>query len=287
MNLGQILLLVVVLLVISAGGADVDRSEFIFEGEHEVSEHQGALIVGDANVTVPQDETVSGPVYVIGGELQVQGTVERDVTQLSGSLVVGANGAINGELQHIGGTETFAEGAMVADRSPPLLTADEPDPIAVYAPVVVVTLVLALVGGLLARTRQALLDTVGTAAHEHPMISLTVGAFLTVTFLAVFVFMAFTLILIPVSILGVLTGLVIIGYGIIALGHLVGQQLQTERVSLATAVGVVGVMVFFQVVTVIPILGDLIVVALLMTGLGAVVLTYFGLQEFKPVALPN
>lgn len=78
-----------------------------------------------------------------------------------------------------------------------------------------------------------------------------------------------------------------IAYGIIALGYLVGQQLNTSRVGLATGLGVVAVMVLLQVIGVIPILGDLIGGGLLLTGLGAVVLTYFGLQEFEPVSLPE
>jgi len=114
-----------------------------------------------------------------------------------------------------------------------------------------------------------------------------VGALLSVTFLSVFVFMAFTLILFPVSILGLLIGLLTIGYGIIALGYLAGQQLNIPRVGLSTGLGVVGIMVLLQVIGVIPILGDLIAGGLLLTGLGAVVLTYFGLQEFEPVSLPE
>jgi len=85
MNLELIPLLIIVLLAISTGGADVETTEFVIEGDHEMTEHRGALIVGDATVTVPAGEVVSGPVYVIGGEFRVHGTVEGDVTQLSGS----------------------------------------------------------------------------------------------------------------------------------------------------------------------------------------------------------
>jgi hypothetical protein len=42
-----------------------------------------------------------------------------------------------------------------------------------------------------------------------------------------------------------------------------------------------------QVLRLIPLLGDLVVGGLLLTGLGAVVLTYFGLREFTPVRLPD
>lgn len=291
MNLELIPLLIVALLMISAGGVEVESTEFIMEGDHELTEHRGALIVGDATVTMPADESISGPVYVIGGEFQVQGTVEGDVTQLSGVLLVEDGGTLAGELQHIGGREEFADGSVIADRSTVELEPAEPGPLAAYTPVIVTTIVLAIVGAWLSRTRRYLLDTVGSAARDHAVVSLTVGALLAVTFLAVFVFMAFTLVLLPVSILGLVIGMLTIAYGIIALGYLVGQhvrqQLDTPRIELATALGVVAIMALLQVVTVIPLLGDLIVGGLLLTGLGAVVLTYFGLQEFEPVTLPG
>lgn len=37
--------------MISAGGVEVDTTEFVFEAEHEITEHRGALSVGDATVT--------------------------------------------------------------------------------------------------------------------------------------------------------------------------------------------------------------------------------------------
>lgn len=287
MNLELIPLLIVVLLMISAGGVEVESTEFVMGGDHELTDHRGALIVGDATVTVPADESISGPVYVIGGEFQVEGTVEGDVTQLAGVLLVEDGGTIGGELQHIGGSEVLADGAVIADRSTVEFEPADPGPLAAYTPVILTTIVLAIVGAWLSRTRRYLLDTVGSAARDHTVVSLTVGALLAVTFLALFVFMAFTLVLLPVSILGILIGMLTIAYGVIALGYLVGQQLDTPRVDLATALGVVAIMILLQVIDVIPILGDLIVAGLLLVGLGAVVLTYFGLQEFEPVTLPE
>ncbi|SEQ97430.1 bactofilin family protein [Natrinema salaciae] len=287
MNLELIPLLIIVLLMISAGGADVETTEFVIEGDHEMTEHRGALIVGDATITVPSTETVSGPVYVIGGEFRVNGTVDGDVTQLSGSLVVEDGATIGGELQHIGGSEELSDDAVITERTTVVFESAESGPVAAYTPFVLTTLMLALVGSLLSRKHELLLDTVGTAVQDHPLISFTVGALLFVTFLSVFVFMAFTLILLPVSILGLLIGLLIISYGIIALGYLAGQQLNTPRVGLPTGLGTVAIMVLLQVIGLIPILGDLIAGGLLLTGLGAVVLTYFGLQEFEPVSLPE
>lgn len=287
MNIETIPLLIIALLMISAGGAGIETTELMIEGEHEITEHDGALIVGDATVTVPADESISGPVYIIGGELQVQGSIEDDVTQLAGILIVESSGSIDGEFQHIGGTKEIAGGALIAEQSTFEFTSADPDPVAAYTPIVVMTVVLAIAGAWLSRTHQHLLNTVGSAARNYPVISLSVGTLLAVTFLVLFVFMAFTLVLLPVSIIGLLAGMLVIAYGIIALGYLIGQQIDTSRSGLATALGIVAVMMFLQVIGILPVLGDIIAIGLLLIGLGAVIITYFGLQEFEPVSLPG
>ncbi|WP_331234023.1 bactofilin family protein [Natronorarus salvus] len=287
MNVELIPLLILALLLISAGGADVETAELVMEGDHEVTEHRGALIVGDATVTVPADAEVSGPIYVIGGDVRIQGTVAGDVTQLSGSLVAEEGAAIGGELLHISGTETLAEEATIAVRTTADLTPAEPSPLAAYTPLVLTTLVLSLVGGWLAEKRRSLLENVGRAARDHTLVSLTVGGLLFVTFLSVFVFMAFTLVLIPVSILGLLIGMLTTAYGVLAWGYLVGERLNTPRVGVATGLGVVAVVALTQLLGLIPFVGELITGVLLLTGLGAVVVTYFGLRPFEPVVLPE
>lgn len=286
-NLELIPLLIVALLMISAGGAEVETAELVMEGDHEITEHRGALIVGDATVTIPADADVSGPIYVIGGELHVQGRVTGDVTQLSGALEVADGAIIDGELQHIAGTETLSDGVQIGERTTVEITPAEPDPVAAFVPNILLTSILALAGGWITRRRPGLLDNIGTAAHEHPVVSLTIGALLFVTFLAVFVFMAFTLVLIPVSLLGLFVGLLSIGYGILAWGYLVGTQLRISRVDIATSAGVVAVMVFLYGIGFIPVIGELVTIGVLLTGLGAVVVTYFGLGQFEPVALPE
>lgn len=287
MNLELIPLLIIALLMISAGGAEVETAELVMEGDHDITDHRGALIVGDATVTVPVDTEVSGPIYVIGGELRVQGSITGDVTQLSGTLAVEDGAAIDGQLLHVAGTERLADGARIGERTTADVTPTERGPVATYLPSVLLTLLLALVGGWMGRKRPALLNNVGTAAREYTVVSLTVGALLFVTFLAVFVFMAFTLVLIPVSLLGLLVGMLAIAYGVLAWGYLLGAQLETDRADFATAVGVVAVMIVLQVLGFVPLIGELVAIGILLTGLGAVVVTYFGLSQFEPAILPE
>lgn len=215
-----------------------------------------------------------------------------DVSVVMGGLdlltLVVADGVANGgELLHVAGRETPADGAEIEDRTIVEVTPADPDPVASFAPLVLTTLVLALSGALFARRNHRLLENVGTTARNHALVSLTVGALLFLTFLTVFVFMAFTLVLIPVSLLGLLVGLASIVYGVLGMGYLVGRRLGPSRVDVSTGLGVVVVVGILQVGFLLPVVGDFLVGGVLLTGLGAVVVTYYELRPFEPVSLPE
>ncbi len=99
--------------------------------------------------------------------------------------------------------------------------------------------------------------------------------------------MAFTLVLIPVALLGLGVGLLTIAYGILGLGYLVGQRSGIERADVAAAAGVVAVMALLQVFQFVPVVGTLAGGAILLAGLGAVVITCYGLAPFEPPTLPG
>jgi hypothetical protein len=125
------------------------------------------------------------------------------------------------------------------------------------------------------------------AIADHPLVSVTIGALVTVTFLSLFVFMAFTLVLLPVSVLGLAAGVVTLGYGVVGVGSLVGRRLPLQRSAWATAAGIALVMAAIQVLGTIPVIGSVAVGAVLLTGLGAVLVTFFGLREFTPAHIPD
>ena len=286
MNLDLIPMLVLSLLLMTAGG-DVQTAELVLDGHHEATAHRGALVVGDAQVSVPADAEVPGPVHVLGGETRILGTVDGDVTHLGGRLVVADGATITGTLQEVGGTLVVSPGADIGRRSSVEFVPGDAHPVQRVLPVALITLLLAGVGAWRARRSPRSLENMRRAVARHPVVSITVGGLVTVTFLSLFVFMAFTLVLLPVSLIGLAAGLVMIGYGVVALGGVVARRLPIQRPGWAAAVGVVAVMALLQLLPVIPVVGNVAVGGLLLAGLGAVVLTYFGLREFTPVRLPD
>ena len=287
MSLELIPMLLLSILLMTAGGPGVETAEVLLDGQHEATSHRGGLIVADAQVTVPADAEVPGPIHLLGGETRILGTVDGDVTHIAGRLVIDQGARITGTLQEVGGTLVVDPAADIARRARVDVVPTDPGPVRRFLPVVLVTALLAVVGARFARRRPRSLANLRRAIERHPVVCVTVGALVGVTFLSLFVFMAFTLILLPVSLLGIAAGLVVVGFGVVALGALVGERLPIQRPGPATAAGVAGVMVLFELLDVVPLLGSLAIGGLLTAGLGAVVLTYFGLQDFTPARIPD
>jgi hypothetical protein len=286
MSVDLFVMLLLSLLLMMTGGDDLTTVQLVLEGQHEAPQ-TGALIVGDATVTIPEGSQTSGPIHVIAGQTTIAGTVEGDVTLIAGTLDVADDATITGTLQHIGGNLNVAPMAEIGRSTRLEVAPADPSLGQRFLPVALVTALLALLGARLVARRPQRLDNVGDAVTSHPLVAVTVGLLAAVTAISLFVFMAFTLILLPVSLLGLAAGLVAIAYGIVALGHLTGRHLPIARAGRATAAGVVVVMVAFQLLASIPIAGDLVVMGMVLAGLGAVLLTYFGLTRFVPATLPE
>lgn len=277
-------LLLVALLLVSAQGG-VQSITTVVEGEQPLSGEADAVIVVDGTVTLPEGTRVDTDVYVIGGELSIAGTVDGDVTQLAGTVDVAATGAVSGTYQVIGGERNLADGATVQPDVIAEPLTQQRSPIEALALFVGQTGLLAVVAYLIGRRYPDLLKNVAHSVRTHPVLSGTVGLLASVTLVALFVFMAFTIILIPVSILGLIGGLLVYLYAYVALGYLLGERLPVDRTAEATALGTVGVAVVFRILGYVPIVGSLTSILALVVGVGAVVITYFGLREFQPPTL--
>ena len=283
MNLAVFPLLLVALVMV-AGNPDVDTVQLALSGERQVSVLDGALVVVEADVEIPAGFELEGPIYVVGGTLTMDGTVTGDIVQLAGTVNVGSRGRIGGQFQHTAGTLMIDPAAEVGRLTRLDLSGDGGGRGGVF-PAAALTLALAGIGVMLTKKRIRALDTVAAAITGHPMVSLTVGVLLTLTSLSVFVFMALTLVLLPVAIAGLVIGVLTLGYGLVAWGHFLGSIIPIRRPRVATGVGVVLAVIGVQVAGAIPFLGDLLVGVVLLVGVGAVLITYYGVSPFRPAAL--
>jgi len=275
-----VLLVVVVLLAAAAGGEDVDSMRLVVGDEHLLEGPTETLLVAGGAVTTTGP--VEGSVYVANGSVDLTGPVDGDVVVLSGDVRVASSATVTGEVRALGGDVTVAEGASVGgvDRGVPVQeTGTSPVGVAIQ------TLVLAAAGAVLAARRPRVLGTVGDAVVSHPLVSGVVGGLSALVTLALVVLLAFTVVLLPVSLLAVVVGAVVVGYVVVVYGALVGRRLPVQRRPFAVAAGVVVVEASLVALSSVPVVGSLVALAALVVGLGAVLVTGFGLRRFEPPAL--
>lgn len=99
--------------------------------------------------------------------------------------------------------------------------------------------------------------------------------------------MTFTLMLLPLSIVGLGRVLIVSLYGQLVFRYLVGTRLPVGRATLATVAGTGAFLVVIEILGMIPYLGAVVQFGLIVIGFGAVLNTYFGLQRFEPATIPR
>lgn len=281
----ETVLLVVVALLLVAGQPGVETVTTVFGGSQEVPDDVDAVLLVDGAVTVPAATRARTSLYVIGGTAHVEGTLDGRLVQFAGNVSVGTAGAVTGQYQLFGGDSAIAEGADVAPVAVAEPLTRERSPAASLGTWLLQAVGLAAVSFVLGRRYPDLLANVSHALRHHPVVSGTIGLLATVTLLALFVFMAFTIVLVPVSLLGLFGGVLVYLYAYVSVGYLLGRWVPTDRPGLATAVGSVGFMVLSRLVGHLPVVGGTVPLVVIVTAVGAVFVTYFGLREFEPPQL--
>jgi hypothetical protein len=285
-------LLVVVLLLVGASGADPDAMHVVFDGVRDADDLAAGsatdpLVVAGGTVTVPANATVDGPMYVVAGTAVVAGTVDAEVTVLAGNLSVVDGAAITGDLRSFGGSTAVAAGATVPRRTTVEVAPRERTLAERLGVLAMQALALAAIAFVLARRAPDALATVGDAMTGHALVAGVVGALAGVTLLVGFVAMAFTVVLVPVSVLGVVGELLVLLYALAAAGARLGRALPIDRPDVAAAVGAALLVVALDLLDAVPVVGALATLTVVCVGFGAVLVTYFGWQAFEPAEIPG
>lgn len=280
-------LLIVVLLMISVGGGDVQEMSVTFQGATDVDSLADVHVVAGGTTTVSGDATVDGDVYVIGGTVAIDGTVDGDVTLLNGNLSVRDSAIVTGTLQTYSGSAEISSDASVGRVSQFEAPTPSSSPAQRVGTFLLQVLVLGAFGWWLVERHPLVVENVGAAITEHALVSGVVGSLGATTLLVLFVYMAFTLILLPIAIIGLFAEFLVILYGQAVFGYLIGTRLPIERDGIATLTGIAVFLLALEVFGLVPYLGGIAQLAVAAVGFGAVLNTYFGLQRFEPVTIPG
>lgn len=318
--LGILLALLVVPSPAYAQGGDGDQ--VVFGGSYRLENGEtlgGNLVVFGGSVELENGSLVAGDIVVFGGSIDAAGEVHGNLIVVGGSASLDSTALIQGDLITPGSGLNRAEGAQILGQVitdvdiadgvfipriitprfdipdvPPLPTI--PEVTARFNPLwnAVWFLFRVLAFSALAVLLIMFLPTqakrTAKAVVAQPILSGGLGILTVVVAVPLFIVLLITIILIPVSLLGFL--LLAIGalFGWISLGMEVGQRLAglfKSEWAPAVAAGVgtfVLTLVTFGIDS-IPCVGWLAPFFVTALGLGGVLLTRFGTQDYPPGGL--
>lgn len=300
-----LLLLASLSLLLTACGANgLYQVSLITDGDHQLNgAYPGDLLMLGGQATLPPNAILQGSIHLISGQLDLQGQVFGDVTLLGGDLTLGPTARLGGNLNLGGGTLHPSPGSVIEGRTHtgsgiPLPNLPERDSSPLSGTLLrnlINALLLGLAAAFLTRCLPINVARVGEAATRHTLVCGSVGLLVGVIGISLLVTMAYTILLIPVSLLGLFgLGLAVI-FGWIGLGVTTGKLLgllfnRPFSPAKSAFVGMVVFVLVLELLASIPLVGGLLGIIGAAIGLGAVSLTRFGWQTFVPASetdLPN
>ena len=295
-SIGLLALLLCMALALVACGEDGRYGvTLIAEGTHTVAAgetvHGDVIITGGRLMVLPGGRITSA-LHIMGGAAEIDGTVDGNVAILSGALRLGSTARVGGDLEIGGGMLDRASSAVVAgqiNRSIGLPSAQQQrqslgEQLGWW---LFRTVALAALAVLAVQFLPQPIARVADALVQHPIVAGAMGLLAGVVGLSLLVLMAFTIVLIPLTLLGLLVGGATVVFGWLALGMAVGNWLaRWPRWRMApptTAfLGTLLALTALDVLNVLPLIGDLLALVVTTAAFGAVVLTRFGTRVFVP-----
>lgn len=314
-----ILMIFVIFVALAIPGTvfakEIRDDKIVFGGSYTLKSGEsveGNLLILGSVVTLEENSSVTGDVVLLGGTINVDGTIEGNLVGVAGVVTLGEKAVIEGDLIVQAASVTRDPAAQINGQVvtgfqiPPLALRpgqiERPVTPRIEFPVVPVwkgfwflfrTFLWAAVAVIVTLFLPNPVERVSLAIAGQPILSGGVG--LVTVFVAplLLILLAITLILIPVSLLGVLLLAIAWFFGRIAIGLLVGKRLgvtikQDWPAPLAAGLGTFClVLVIDGLGTIVPCVGWLVPAVVGLVGLGGVLLTRFATQSYPPPTMKS
>ncbi len=268
----------------------------IFDGEHRFTADTplpGDVLLRAGTAEFTPDSQIGGSIYVVGGRLHLDGAVAGDLVVLDGQVTLGPAAVIGGDLRYSGEMVVVAETAVVQGQTVagglalPLEGQPQTTGWDSFLRSFISALLLAALGGLWVSRRPQPLRHVSAAARDHWLASLSLGLLALLVLPILLVMMALTIVLLPLVVLISLALFLTTGMGIITLGMELGHWLaewanRPVSCGWTTFGGVMLLMFLFNL----PLLGGILLAGTAVFMFGAVLLTRFGSQPYRPPLRP-
>lgn len=274
---------------------DSYSGKIILNGKQELasgSSLDGDLILLGGTFRQQPSSTIRGSVHIIGGKANIGGEVSGNTTLLGGELTVLAGAVLKGDLTAPAGALTVSPAARVEGELSHSAAADKAGAPQVPVPstagrwfhLLIEIPLLALVGYFATRFYPPQMHVIQEALVRHPLACTALGLLAMLAGLSLAILMAYTILLIPISALLLMFMLFASTFGAVpvavALGKWTMGHFRSSPPATTTAVilGMLMLSVLAEILRYLPWIGNLLVIALLLTAFGASLMTRFGAQ---------
>lgn len=271
----------------------------------------GNLVIFGGAVTLENGSTVNGDVVLLGGTIDISGTVNGSVVGIGGVVSLRPDSVVRGDLTALAASLDRDPGARVEGQ---VITGLR-TPFRVWTPGRVFlptvprvdvgaraawdiiwflfrTFLWAALAVLVVMFLPGPTERVARSILAQPVLAGGVGLLTTVVAPLLLIVLAITLILIPVSLLGVFFLAVAWFFGRIAIGLEIGRRMamtfkQDWPPAVAAGIGTFSLtLVVDGMDSLIPCIGWIFPLLIGIIGLGGVLLTRFGTQQYPPTSGP-
>jgi hypothetical protein len=269
----------------------------------------GNLWVLGGNATLATGSRVTGSLMVLGGNVNLQGEISGDINAMGGNIDLGSQAVVRGDLNLVGGSYARNPTARIEGdintepRGPFQFTL----PSGAQVPAVEVStnplwefvtfffraFVISALAVLAVMFWPRHVEKIGQTAINQPLPAGGIGLLTAMIAPIVLLVMTITIILIPVTLIGLLLLSLIGLFGWISIGMEVGQRMANSLKkdwAMPVSAGV-GTLVFTIVAAgvgeVVPCVGWVVPTLLGLVGFGAVLLTRFGTQTYPGSTPPQ
>jgi hypothetical protein len=267
------------------------------------------LFILGGNVNLKSGSTINGSVILIGGSVQAAGTINGDITVLGGTLKLVGTFILNGNLTSAGTVIDRDPGAQIKGQintnvnSPYIILPwgtripnlnSNVDPFFKVVSFFLGLFLWALAAMLAAMFISPHMTRISQTALSQPLISGGLGLLTVIVLPVILVLLAITICLIPIAIIGVFLLILSWAFGMISLGLEVGKRIGTAfkkewHPAIAAGLGTLLLMTILNGLhLVIPCIGLIPKALVGFMGLGAVLLTQFGMKPYnRSLSLPQ
>ncbi|HEY6074048.1 MAG TPA: hypothetical protein VIV15_11835 [Anaerolineales bacterium] len=282
----------------------------------------GSMAVIGGNASAEADAVITGDLVMMGGNLSLLGKLNGNMVLVGGNASLGEVSVVGGDVTTMGGSLQRAPGAQVLGQvldkttapsitipsvgSLPAAPPDAPVPSVVlpgknlpfnplpgFLGTLGWSIAVSLIAVVASLFLQPQMERVSTAVISQPVLTGGFGLLALAGSLVALAIMAVTIILIPVSGLGLVILMLAWLFGLAALGQEVGNRLARQfnrswALPLSAGIGTLLLMLVVGFLTsLVSCVGVLAAVLVGLTGLGGVVLTRFGSRNYpEPALLP-